>query len=79
MTINQLIALASGKDEQFKREVDYHLNKRRVAPSLKWFMKRLTNILGEEFVRNAALEEINKKHELQGAKPSLVIVDECNG
>jgi len=60
MTINELITEAKEKDPKFKKQIEHRLNKRQKAPEFDWLMKRLVDVLGEDYVRQAAKEAINE-------------------
>lgn len=63
MNVQELIDLAAEKDPEFKRKITHRIHKRMKAPEFGWLFEQLTNILGEEFVNDAARKEVDKARE----------------
>lgn len=63
MTIKELVELACEKSSHFAFKVKWY--KQRDTPrkviDLDWLMPQLEEILGKEFVENAAQEELERK------------------
>jgi len=60
MTVQELINKASDKCPEFKRKIDHRINKRQKAPEFSWLIQELTRVLGEDTLKQAAQEEIER-------------------
>jgi len=60
MTVQELIEEARGKCPEFKRKIDHRLNKRKKSPEFDWLFKELTRVLGVDFLKEAARQELDK-------------------
>lgn len=63
MTLKELVELACEKSISFKAKVDWYKHRRhpRTEIHLDWLMPHLEEVLGKDFVENAAQEELEKK------------------
>jgi len=61
MTLKDLVELACEKDLHFKVKVQWYRQRKKPRPTidLEWLMPQLEQVLGRDFVREAAEEEIN--------------------
>lgn len=61
MKIKQLIEEASLKDDDFKNRINYWINRKKRAPEHTWLFRHLERILGTDYVRKAAQEEVDSR------------------
>lgn len=75
MTIKELVLKAYAKDAGFAKKVDYYRTRKkpRLVMDLDWLMPQLEEILGKEFVTDAAQEEIDKQEASDGGRQTLEI------
>lgn len=65
MTLKELVELACEKSIHFAAKVQWYRERKnpRKIIDLEWLMPQLEEILGKEFVENAAQEEIEKQEQ----------------
>lgn len=68
MTLVELVEQAKAKSPEFKRKVEYWTHKKRQSPELIWLMKRLEEILGRDYVREAARTHIASQKKVKESK-----------
>lgn len=76
MTLKDLVTLACRKSPDFKKRLDYRIarvqkNPHKIKVDLEWLMPRLEEILGKEFVEEAAQQMIEMEERLQEEKKRL--------
>ncbi len=60
MTIRDLVTKALAQSNSFSEKYYWWVVKRKKQPTLEWLMPLLEEALGEDYVRSAAKEELDK-------------------
>lgn len=58
MTIHDLIEEAKARCPEFKRKITHRLEKRKKAPEFDWLFNEFKRILGDDFLKAAARQEL---------------------
>lgn len=75
MILKELVELAREKDPAFAKKVEYYKTRKkpRKVIDLGWLMPQLEDILGKDFVIDAAEEERIKQEALNGGRQTIQI------
>lgn len=58
MTLKELIQEASEKSPKFKQKLEWYTVQRKKTPELPWLMNQLEDVLGRDYVKEAANKAI---------------------